>query len=168
MVELRFYPVGDFPLPNGTVQCPPGVDAGCAGDMYEACLLHAACGGVSCVDEKRQLALASFLECFEGRHGSLLKTASGCAEAAGIDTGAVHACISDTRKRADAFEMVQAAAAPSMASAKCFPWIIINGQVASNDPKGGCFGADARTAPLKALLCQAAKAEGVPLAAACA
>ena len=168
MVSLEFFPVGDFPLPNGTVKCPAGVDTGCEGDMYEACLLQVACGGVSCADEKQQLALADVLECFEGQHGSVLKTASRCAAAAGFDTNAVSACYSDATRRASAFQQVQLAAAPSMASAKCFPWIIINGEVASNTPKGGCFGSDARTAPLKAKLCQAAKAEGLPPAAACA
>ena len=40
MVSLEFFPVGDFPLPNGTVKCPAGVDT-----VAEAPLVSGRAGG---------------------------------------------------------------------------------------------------------------------------
>ena len=122
-----------------------GDDKDCQGDKYEACILQTFCGGGNC-SASDQLKLANFLACYEGT----ALTADKCAAAAGFDVEAIKACDQRT-----AFGMVQAAAAAGMANAQCFPWIVINGNVESKDPSGGCFGEDAGTADLLGLLCAA-------------
>ena len=141
---------------NGTsAGCPTtGNDKFCQGDKYEACLLQAACGGVSC-PAAAQMQLATFLQCFEGQHASDPSTAEPCASRAGFDVAAVRTCASSDAKSQAAFAKVQSAAKKGMEGAKCFPWIVVNDEVESRDPTEGCFGKDAATAPLLRILCKA-------------
>ena len=170
-MAFTFYPIGEFPAsawPNGTLICPSsGVDADCQGDKYEACLLQVECGGLSCEDPGKQLALADFIDCFEGKNGSRIESAAGCADAAGLDADAVAACVSDPTASQAAFDAVQTLSADGMKSAACLPWIVIDGAVASLDPAHGCYGKDAGTAPLLDDLCAAASAQGLPLPESC-
>ena len=164
--ELRFYPVGGFPK-SGTVDCPSsGNDADCSGDKYEACLLHVACGGLVC-DAAKQLKLAQFLACFEGDYDSAPAQAATCATKVGFDAAAIKSCAADPLASAAAFDAVQAAGHAGMQAAKCFPWIVIDGVVMSKDPEQGCFGVDAGTAPLLAMVCDAVKAAGVEVPPGC-
>lgn len=164
-MELRFFPVGGF---SGTpTDCPQsGSDKGCQGDKYEACLLHTACGGISC-PAAEQLKLASFLECFEGQNASAMDAAEPCAAKAGFDVSAVRACDRSPVQAAAAFAAVQAAASKGKKGMKCFPWIVIDGTVESKDPTEGCFGKDPSTAPLLPLLCHAIEASGTAPPAGC-
>lgn len=156
-MALSFYPVGHFPTRN----CPTGgSDADCVGDKYEACLLETACGGVSC-EAAEQQRLASFLNCFEYEHGSDMSFSASCAAAAGFDIKAISECVSSPVRSGRAFDAVAAAAKAGMANASCFPWIVIDGEVASTDPEGGCFGEDPLNAPLLQMLCKAMGKSGI-------
>lgn len=171
-VELSFFPVGHF-LTNSThganaAACPNfGEDKHCQGDKFEACILQEVCGGVHC-EADDQVKLADFLACFEGGNRSKMASAHPCAAKAGIrklDT--VMACASNSSRSDSAFAAVREAAKPGMANAKCFPWVVIDGTVASTDPREGCFGKDAGTAPLLPMLCDAIGKGGQPAPAGC-
>ena len=170
MVTLTFLPVGGFPR-NGTRECehlPPGTpDSKCSGDRYEACILEVECGGLSC-PPTQQLKLARFLNCFEGERNANISAADMCASASGFSPHRIHTCTDAETAAKAAFAKVLAAAASGMATAKCFPWIVVDGVAQSDDPTEGCFGKDAGRTPLLPILCASARAHGSPLPVACA
>lgn len=168
--SLHFFPAGGFSNPgyNKTVECPgSGIDADCAGDKYEACILQEYCSGVAC-EPPAQLKLASFLDCFEGRSGSKMSAADGCAKGAGLSVERVRKCYDSAEAKAAAWQVVQKAASVELSGITCFPWIEVAGSVVSDPAKKGCFGEDAATTPLLPLLCKGAKEEGISPPAACA
>lgn len=189
VVEFTFYPVGGFTNPgiNKSVDCPKNgrprgwpthaarsadapvakpfdlPDPGCSGDKYEACLMNvSSCAGNTC-SPARQLGLSSFLDCFEGRHGSSLADADGCAKSAGFDVTKVRSCYDDPSAKETVWSILQAATRAKRGTLTCFPWVEVDGQVLT----GNCFGPDAATWPLLDDLCRRAVTRGIRAPAAC-
>lgn len=170
VVELTFWPTGGgfFSVKaQKYVGCPSkGNDQDCIGDAYESCLLKQFCDGPTC-PSKEQLQLATFLECFEYQHDSNMSFADSCAKDAGFDVPTLHECFDNETSRLAAYEMITDGANKTGQDIKCFPWVVLNSEVISTDPEGGCLGADAGTYDLLAAFCNASKKVGNAIDAVC-
>lgn len=169
VVQLSFYPVGGFSNPDiqKSVNCPNhGNDVNCTGDMYESCMLQEFCGGVACPSEQ-QLMLVKFLDCFENLHDSNMSMADTCAQQAGFDVTKVRSCFDNHAAADSAWQTIVNESKAIMPTMHCFPWVLLNGEVISTDPNGGCLGQDAGTYPLLQELCGAAIVANLDTPAVC-
>jgi hypothetical protein len=136
-------------------------------DKLEACMIQHHCLSGNCTTSTTT-KIVHFLSCFEGVNGGNKSTDSAkiCAAGADLDWGPVQSCYGDSGAKEQAWEAIQGAAHAGMQTAKCFPWVVLDGAIFSDPSKVDCMSDPGDSAALVAAICKSYKGTNKPPACA--